>query len=78
MFQVTTIAGTMILTPDVVRMTPAREQVIRDFAKTQHGVNCAASIDTHVNGTLKSVDLFGGDELQREAFRKALTAEVLG
>lgn len=77
MFDVNHICDTMILTPDEVRMTPAREQRIRDFA-TQNGTDVCASIDTNVDGSVKSVDLFGGTAQQRMAFREAMTLAVLG
>lgn len=77
MFNTTHIGDTMILTPDVVRMTPVREQAIRDYA-IKHGNAVCASIDTNVDGSLKSVDLFGGDTAQRTAFREALAKAVLG
>lgn len=77
MFHTTHIGNTMILTPDVVRMTSAKEQIIRDFA-AQQGTEVSASIDSNVDGSLKSVDLFGGTVQQRESFREAMVLAVLG
>lgn len=77
MFDTTHIGDIMILTPDVVRMNGQREQAIRDFAKANGSIVCA-SIDTHVDGSLKSVDLFGGTPVQRESFREGLANVVLG
>ncbi|ABY63218.1 hypothetical protein ST201phi2-1p394 [Pseudomonas phage 201phi2-1] len=76
MFNTTHIGDTMILTPDVVRMTPEREQAIRDFT-AEHGSVVSASIDTNVDGTLKSVDLFGGNKATRESFRESLAKVAL-
>lgn len=76
MFNTTHINNIMILTPDVIRMTPAREQAIREYA-INHGNVVAASIDTNVDGSLKSIDLFGGNSDQRVAFREGLTAAIL-
>lgn len=78
MFQVDHICGAMILIPDVVRMNPVREQTIRDFVSGPQGTNCNAIIGTNCAGEVVSVDLFGGDDLQRAAFKQALTTEVLG
>lgn len=77
MFNTTHIGDTMILTPDVVRMTSEKEQVIRNYA-IQNGTDVGASIDTNVDGSLKSVDLFGGTADQRKAFREGLVVAALG
>jgi len=76
MFNTTHIGDIMILTPDVVRMTPEREQAIRDFTAKEGSV-VSASIDTHPDGTLKSVDLFGGNKASRESFRESLAKASL-
>lgn len=77
MFNTTHIGDTMILTPDVVRMTEAKELVIRSYT-TEQGAVVGASIDTHVDGSLKSVDLFGGTDDQRKSFREGLSIAALG
>lgn len=77
MFDTTHIGDIMILTPDVVRMNDQREKAIRDFAKTK-GSDVCASIDTNVDGSLKSIDLFGGTTVQRESFKEGLANVVLG
>lgn len=77
MFNTTHICNTMILSPDVVRMNAARESAIRDYTKN-NGIIVGASIDNNVDGSVKSIDLFGGTAVQREAFRDGLAAVVLG
>lgn len=77
MFEVDHICGAMILSPDPVRMTPTRVSTIREFVDGPQGRNCNAFIGTTATGELVSIDLYHGDELQRQAFKQALTQEVL-
>lgn len=77
MFEVDFVCGAMILSPDPVRMNPAREQIIREFVDGPDGKQCNAIIGYDRAGELASIDLFAGDALQREAFKQTLTKQVL-
>ncbi len=75
MFNTTNICNTLIIKPDVVRMNQVREAAIREFTK-ENGDAVTASIDSNADGSLKSVDLFGGTAQQRDAFIEGLACAV--
>lgn len=76
MIEVDTYNGVTILTPDVVRMNAVRAATIRDFAKTEHALTCKAFVIEDASGELPSLELWGGDEAQREELIASLKQKL--
>jgi hypothetical protein len=70
-----TVVNVTILTPDVVRMNAQRERIIQNSISSPLGKTCNAFGSPNADG-FTSVELWGGDEQQRLAFKQALAAEL--
>lgn len=70
-----TVIDVVILTPDVVRMNARREQIVQDFVNSRAGENCKAFGVKNADG-FTSIELWGGDTVQRQAFKQALETEL--
>lgn len=75
MLNAQTIASVVILTPDVVRMNAQREQVIVNFIDSPLGKACNAFGKKNADGHT-SVELWSGDEVQHQVFKKTLEHEL--
>lgn len=76
MFQVDSIQGVTILTPDVVRMTLARSETIVNYCKTKLAQTCKAFPVMGEDGLCTSVELWAGDETQQKVLVKNLEHEI--
>jgi hypothetical protein len=65
----------MILTPDVVRMNARREQIMQDAITSPLGKTCNAFGNPNADG-FTSVELWGGDEIQRQTFKQVLINDL--
>lgn len=76
MFQVESIQGVTILTPDVVRMTLARSETIVNYCKTELAETCKAFPIIGKDGLCTSVELWAGDETQQKVLMQNLETEI--
>lgn len=76
MITVTNLNDVAILHLDVVRMTPVRAAVARDFSKTHLGSTCKAFVYDNPAGDIDRIELWAGDAIQRDAFVQRLNHEL--
>lgn len=69
------VVNVLILTPDVVRMTAQREQIMQDSISSPLGKTCNAFATKNADG-FTSVELWGGDDIQRRTFKQVLSTEL--
>lgn len=69
------VVNVLILTPDVVRMNAQRERIMQDAITSPLGKTCNAFGTTNADG-FTSVELWGGDEVQRQTFKKVLANDL--
>ena len=76
MIEVNVIQGVPVLSLDEVRMNPARAEAVRKFCTTDIGMTCKAFVFDDAVGTVDKVELWGGSEIQHDAFVKNLKHEL--
>lgn len=74
MFQVNKEADVTILDMDVVRMNPGRTGLVLRCVKEHPGLHPFVFCDC--NGVVQKVELWGGTELERQAFIQRLKSVI--
>lgn len=78
MFHAKDICGATVLAVDPVLLNAERDIKIREFVQSRNGEACGAQICTDSAGNLASVDLYRGDQIQRQVFQQNLNQHLFG
>lgn len=76
MFTAANQGSVQVITADVVRQTVMRTEAARAFCSTQPALDCKAFLFESDDGLIDRIELWDGDEVQREEFLTALTQEL--